>query len=90
MQYHHHRSEHWVVVAGLATVTLEDHVMMLGAGQQVFIPLGATHRLENLSHETVELIEIRYGHYIGEDDVVTAKSATFPAGRKALHVASVA
>jgi mannose-1-phosphate guanylyltransferase/mannose-6-phosphate isomerase len=90
-RYHHHRGEHWVVVAGLATITLDDHVMMLGAGQQLHIPLGAVHRLENLSHETVELIEIRYGHYIGEDDVVIAgKAAEIAPGRRSVRMARVA
>ncbi|HSO47422.1 MAG TPA: cupin domain-containing protein [Rhizobiaceae bacterium] len=90
-QYHHHRNEHWVVVAGLATVTLDNHVMMLGPCQQIFIPQGAMHRLENLSHEALELIEIRYGHYIGEDDVVLDDSSVdYKAARKHGQLASVA
>lgn len=70
LHYHHHRVEHWILVRGLATVTVENRVMALGPCQQVFIPQGARHRLENLTDEPVEIIEIQYGDYLGDDDVV--------------------
>jgi mannose-1-phosphate guanylyltransferase/mannose-6-phosphate isomerase len=70
LQYHHHRSEHWIVVAGLATVTIDGQVMMMGPCQQLFIAQGSEHKLENLGGETVDLIQVQYGHYLGEDDVV--------------------
>jgi mannose-1-phosphate guanylyltransferase / mannose-6-phosphate isomerase len=70
LQYHHHRSQHWIIVAGLATVTIDDQVMMMGPCQQVFIAQGSAHKLENLGDDTVEIIEVQYGHYLGEDDVV--------------------
>lgn len=70
LQYHHHRSEHWIIVRGTATVTVDGQVKNLGVGERVFIPQGATHRLENLSHEPVEIIEIQVGDYFGEDDIV--------------------
>lgn len=70
LQYHHHRAEHWIVVSGIATVTVNEDVMQLVPGQQVFIPQGAVHRLENLTDEDVEIIEVQYGHYLGEDDIV--------------------
>lgn len=70
LQYHYHRSEHWIVVAGQATVTVDDSVQVLGPGQNVYIPQGAVHRLENFTDEPVELIEVQLGSYLGEDDIV--------------------
>lgn len=70
LQYHHHRAEHWVVVAGTARVTLDDRVMDLKPCEQIFIPQGAVHRLENVTDEPVEIIEVQYGSYLGEDDIV--------------------
>ena len=70
LQYHHHRAEHWVVVTGRATVTVGREVTELNPCDQVFIPKGATHRLENLTNEPVEIIEVQYGEYLGEDDIV--------------------
>lgn len=70
LQYHHHRSEHWIVVAGTARVTVGEDVMALQPGEQVFIPQGAVHRLENMGSEPVEIIEVQLGSYLGEDDIV--------------------
>ncbi len=70
LQYHHHRAEHWIVVAGTARVTLDDQVMNLKPCEQVFIPQGAVHRLENVTDQPVEIIEVQYGSYLGEDDIV--------------------
>lgn len=70
LQYHHHRAEHWIVVTGIARVTLDDQVMNLKPCEQVFIPQGAVHRLENVTNQPVEIIEVQYGTYLGEDDIV--------------------
>ena len=70
LQYHYHREEHWVVVSGVATVTVGDTVKELKAAEQVHIPKGAVHRLENLTSEPLEIIEVQYGDYLGEDDIV--------------------
>lgn len=70
LQYHYHRSEHWIVIAGTATVTVGKTVQDLGPGQNVFIPQGEVHRLENFTNEPVELIEVQLGDYFGEDDIV--------------------
>jgi mannose-1-phosphate guanylyltransferase/mannose-6-phosphate isomerase len=69
-QYHHHRYEHWVVVHGQAEVTIDGKVSRLGANQGTFIPLGAKHRLHNPGREPLQLIEVQYGCYTGEDDIV--------------------
>ena len=70
LQYHHYRQEHWVVVAGVATVTVDGSVRELKVAEQVHIPKGAVHRLENLTSELLEIIEVQYGDYLGEDDIV--------------------
>jgi len=70
LQYHHHRSEHWVVVTGTATVTVDENVVNLSVGEQIFIPQGAVHRLDNFTSQTVEIIEVQIGDYLGEDDIV--------------------
>jgi len=70
LQLHHHRAEHWVVVEGLARVTRDDDVMELEANQSAYIPLGATHRLENPGEVLLRIIEVQSGSYLGEDDIV--------------------
>lgn len=70
LQYHHHRCEHWVVVNGTATVTVDDKTFLLGPKEHVFIPQGAKHRLENAGKIPLDLIEVQYGGYLGDDDIV--------------------
>jgi mannose-1-phosphate guanylyltransferase/mannose-6-phosphate isomerase len=70
LQLHHHRAEHWVVVRGVARVTVGDTVRMLNENESVYIPLGSKHRLENPGKIDLELIEVQTGTYLGEDDIV--------------------
>ncbi len=70
LQLHHHRSEHWVVVRGVATVTVGDVVSVLGPNQSTYIPVNTRHRLENHGSEMLYLIEVQCGSYLGEDDIV--------------------
>ena len=70
LQLHHHRAEHWIVVKGSATVTCDERVFTLEANESTFIPRGSKHRLQNQTSETVELIEVQTGDYLGEDDIV--------------------
>ncbi|HTW34168.1 MAG TPA: mannose-1-phosphate guanylyltransferase/mannose-6-phosphate isomerase [Rhizomicrobium sp.] len=70
LQMHHHRAEHWVVVSGTAKVTCNDKVFLLNENESTFIPLGATHRLENPGTVPLHLIEVQSGSYLGEDDIV--------------------
>ncbi|MFN7947380.1 MAG: phosphomannose isomerase type II C-terminal cupin domain [Blastocatellia bacterium] len=69
-QKHARRAEHWMVVSGLATVTLDGVQIPLCAGQTVDIPTGAAHRIENPGAEKLVFIEIQTGDYFGEDDIV--------------------
>ncbi|MDU1062041.1 MAG: mannose-1-phosphate guanylyltransferase/mannose-6-phosphate isomerase [Leclercia adecarboxylata] len=70
LQTHIHRSEHWVVVAGTAKVTLQDKQFLLGENESVYIPAGAQHCLENPGKIPLEIIEVRSGPYLGDDDIV--------------------
>ena len=70
LQSHVHRSEHWIVVAGSANVTVYETVKLVSENQSVYIPLGAIHRLENPGKVPLHLIEVQTGAYLGEDDIV--------------------
>ena len=69
LQSHRRRAEHWVVVNGEATVTLGEEKRLLIKGQSIDVPLGAVHRIENFGEEDVEIIEVQFGDYLGEDDI---------------------
>ncbi len=69
-QMHHHRAEHWVVVRGTARVFRNDEIFDLYENESVFIPLGATHYLENPTDQPLDIIEVQSGSYLGEDDIV--------------------
>ena len=66
---HHHRAEHWVVVAGTAKVTIDGDIKLLGENESIYIPLGATHCPENPGKIPLDLIEVRSGSYLEEDDL---------------------
>ena len=70
LQSHFHRSEHWIVVAGTAKVTVNDTVQILSENQSIYIPLGAIHRMENPGKVPMVLIEVQTGIYLGEDDII--------------------
>ncbi len=68
-QQHARRAEHWMVVAGSATVTLDGRDISLGPGETVDIAVGAAHRVANPGEDTLVFIEIQRGDYLGEDDI---------------------
>ncbi len=70
LQKHAKRSEHWVVVSGVAEVTIDGSVETLKEGESAFIPLGSEHRLANPGDEPLIVIEVQSGNYLGEDDIV--------------------
>jgi mannose-1-phosphate guanylyltransferase/mannose-6-phosphate isomerase len=70
LQKHHHRSEHWIVVRGAAQVTVNEVVKVVHENESIYIPIGATHRLENPGKIPLELIEVQTGSYLGEDDII--------------------
>ena len=70
LQMHHHRAEHWIVVSGTAKVTRNGEEVLLTENQSTYIPLGASHRLENPGRIPLHMIEVQSGAYLGEDDIV--------------------
>jgi len=70
LQYHRHRSEHWVVVEGRATVQRGEETLELEPNQSIYVPTGEKHRLENRTQEPLVLVEVQCGDYVGEDDIV--------------------
>lgn len=70
LQKHHQRAEHWVVVQGTAHVTLGERSLDLTLGQHCDIALGQVHRLANLTTHPLEIVEVQFGAYLGEDDIV--------------------
>ncbi len=69
LQMHENRSEHWVVVEGIATVTCGTSVYTIPANQSTFVPMGVKHRIENATNDFLRLIEVQSGSYLGEDDI---------------------
>ena len=67
---HHHRSEHWIVVAGTALVTNGDKKFNVHVNESTFIPMSTIHRLENPGKVPLQIIEVQNGEYLGEDDLV--------------------
>ena len=70
LQSHQYRAEHWVVVTGIATVTVGENVQEVATNEHVHIPLQVKHRLENYTDDPVVLIEVQSGLYLGEDDIM--------------------
>ncbi len=69
LQLHNHRSEHWVVVRGMAWIHLDDKEFYLRQGESTFIKAGIKHRLSNPGTIPLEIIEVQLGDYVGEDDI---------------------
>lgn len=70
LQSHVHRSEHWIVVAGTALVTVGEDEKMVYENQSIYVPQGDVHRLENPGKLDLTLIEVQTGAYLGEDDII--------------------
>ena len=70
LQRHSRRSEHWVVVEGIADVVCGNRTLQLEEGQHIHIPAETNHRLGNSANHPLTLIEVQLGDYLGEDDIV--------------------
>jgi mannose-6-phosphate isomerase len=69
LQMHESRTEHWVIVAGVALVTVGDQEIMLRANEKVLIPVRTKHRVMNTGDCPLIFIEVQCGTYLGEDDI---------------------
>ncbi|BCK88824.1 alginate biosynthesis protein AlgA [Sideroxyarcus emersonii] len=70
LQMHHHRSEHWIVVSGMARVVNGTQELFVNTNESTYIPAGHKHRLENPGLLPLVMIEVQSGEYLGEDDIV--------------------
>lgn len=70
LQKHCKRSEHWIVVAGNPTLTINETVKVHQISEHAYIPIGTIHRMENFTAAPAIIIEIQTGEYLGEDDIV--------------------
>ena len=69
LQLHRRRSEHWVVVSGVAKVSRESEIYLVQNNESTFIPINTKHRLENPGEELLQIIEVQNGDYLEEDDI---------------------
>ena len=70
LQSHKFRKEHWIVSCGEAEVEIDNKISKLKIAESIDIPLGAIHRLSNKSKSKLIIIEIQFGNYLGEDDII--------------------
>lgn len=70
LQTHAHRNEHWVIVQGSAKVTLGEKNILISENDALHVPVGFKHRIENLGEKDLIIIEVQYGSYLGEDDII--------------------
>lgn len=70
LQMHHHRSEHWIVVSGMAKVVNGECELFVASNESTYIPAGHKHRVENPGVVDLVMIEVQSGEYLGEDDIV--------------------
>ncbi|RAJ09668.1 mannose-1-phosphate guanylyltransferase/mannose-6-phosphate isomerase [Aeromonas salmonicida] len=74
LQIHYHRAEHWVIVSGTARVTRGDESYIVSENESTYIPVGVAHAIENPGKIPLEMIEVRTGIYLAEDDIVRLPS----------------
>ena len=70
LQSHNHRSEHWIVVQGEGKMTLNNKILILKENENIYIPLGAKHRIENKEEIDLIIIEVWYGDILDEEDII--------------------
>lgn len=82
LQRHRRRAEHWVIVAGTPKITIGGRSRRLRPRQTVTVPRGAWHRAENVGRVPVVIVEVQYGSYLGEDDIVRKQDDYGRTGRR--------
>jgi mannose-1-phosphate guanylyltransferase/mannose-6-phosphate isomerase len=78
LQKHHHRAEHWIILRGVAEVTINGAARLLHENESIYVPIGAEHRLDNPARVDLELIEVETGLCLGDDDVVRIEQTFRP------------
>ena len=70
LQSHNKRSEHWIVVKGNPKIIIEDRSLELKPDDHFYIPVNRKHKIENETNEIIEIIELQFGNYLGDDDII--------------------
>lgn len=70
LQSHKYRHEHWIITKGTPRVQLGENFYEMKENEHIYIPVTEKHRIENNTHEIVEFVEVQYGSYLGEDDII--------------------
>ena len=70
LQKHFHRAENWIVVKGKAKVEIEGKISFLEINESIYVPRGSKHRLSNPYQESLTIVEVQSGNYLGEDDII--------------------
>lgn len=70
LQKHVHRNEHWIVLHGTATVTINEKIFTVNPNESTYIKARDIHRIENQEKSPLTIIEVQVGEYTGEDDIV--------------------
>lgn len=70
LQYHHHRSEHWLVISGSGEVELDGETLAIVERSHVHIPLKAVHRVRNNGTVPLVILELQQGAILDEADIV--------------------
>lgn len=72
-QYHYKRSETWVIIKGIGDLILDGKMSKVSKGDTILVPVGTKHQIQNNSNKDLIFIEVQYGEYFGEDDIVRLK-----------------
>ena len=75
LQKHRHRSEHWTVIAGKPKITLGNKIFFKKINENIFVPRGSVHRIENIYHKPVKIVEAQLGELLKETDIVRYQDA---------------
>ena len=70
LQMHHHRTEHWIIVEGIAKVEIDNKKTLLKKNESIYVPQCSKHRLSNPGKNLLTIIEVQNGEYLGEDDII--------------------
>ena len=70
LQMHHHRTEHWIIVEGIAKVEIDNKETLLKKNESIYVPKCSKHRLSNPGKNLLIIIEVQNGEYLGEDDII--------------------
>lgn len=75
LQSHKYRSEHWIIVEGVATITINKKIKNLKSNENIFIPKQEKHRLENNKKKNLIVVEVQYGNILQEKDIIRYEDA---------------